>query len=307
MTGLIDTHHHFLPKVYVDAVGMDDLAKVMPDRKPPNWSPSASLALMDEFGIEKSILSMGWLAALDDPAPLYRQCNEAAAELVRDHPGRFGSFACLPLPDVDAALKEVAYSLDILAADGFVVFTNYAGRYLGDQNFWPLWEELDRRGTTVFIHPSKPPYALQGQPPESVLEFLFETTRTAASLVGAGVLRRCPNIRFILSHAGGTLPYVAARLAGGLRMAPGTEERIGDPLLAFRQFWFDIALSMNETQITALLSIADPSHLTFGTDYPMAPRFFLEANVRTFNEMAIDETLRRQISRDNARSLLGRA
>lgn len=307
MNSIIDTHHHFLPKVYVDEVGLDDLSKVMPDRRPPSWSPGATFELMEEFGIEKAILSMGWLATMIDPAALYRKCNEAGAELVREYPARFGLFACLPLPNVDAALEEVAYSFDVLKANGFIVFTNYSGKYIGHAEFMPLWEELDRRRATVFVHPCKPPYSLEGQPPDSVMEFLFETTRTAASLVGAGVLRRYPNIRFILSHSGGTLPFVAQRLAGGLSMLPGAEERIGNPMDAFRQFWFDTALSLNQPQLTALLSIADPAHLTFGTDFPMAPRHFLGMNIRNLKTLDIEEELRLKISRENALALLSGA
>src|SRR5690242_5080620 len=193
----IDTHHHFFPKVYVDAVGMEMLASVMPNGKAPTWSPQGALAMMDANGIQEGILSISSGPPLPNAATLLRQCNESAAELRSRYKGRFGSFASLPLPDVDSSLKEIEYCLDTLKVDGFIIFASYEGRYLGDPSFEPVLQELDKRGSVAFIHPNMPPYAIPHVAPASVLEFPFETTRTATSLIISGAVSRYRKLRFI--------------------------------------------------------------------------------------------------------------
>ena len=150
-SGKIDTHQHFFPKAYVDGVGLDTLARQMPNQKAPEWSPERAIAMMDAIGISEGILSVSSGPPIPDAPTLLRKCNDAAAELRQLHPGRFGSFASLPLPDIEASLKEVAYSLDTLKADGFIIFASYGGKYLGDELFVPLLEELNRRKTVAFV------------------------------------------------------------------------------------------------------------------------------------------------------------
>src|SRR5579859_3380035 len=144
-SGKIDTHQHYFPKVYVDAVGLDTLAAQMPSKKAPEWSPQRAIDMMDANGVAEGIVSVSSGPPIPDAPTLLRRCNEACAELRQRHPGRFGCFASLPLPDVDASLREAAYCLDTLKADGFIIFTSYDGLYLGDAHFAPLFEELDRR------------------------------------------------------------------------------------------------------------------------------------------------------------------
>ncbi len=150
-SGKIDTHQHFFPKAYVDGVGLDTLARQMPNQKAPEWSPERAITMMDANGISEGILSVSSGPPIPDAPTLLRKCNDAAAELRQLYPGRFGSFASLPLPDIDASLKELAYSLDTLKADGFIIFASYGGKYLGDELFAPLLEELNRRKTVAFI------------------------------------------------------------------------------------------------------------------------------------------------------------
>ena len=280
----IDTHQHFLPKLYLDAVGLDLLNAAMPSGVAPTWSEQAAIAMMDENGIDEGILSISSGPTLPDAPTLLRKCNDHAAELRSRYPGRFGSFASLPLPDVDAALKEVSYCLDELKVDGFIVFANYNGMYLGDEHFAPLWEELDRRRTVAFVHPNQPPHDVPRVAPASVLEYPFETTRTAASLIISGATNRFKNLRFILSHAGGTLPYLVPRLALSISMMPGAAERVGDTFAAVRSFYFDTALSAGNAPLAALAQVADPDHILFGTDFPFAPT----AAIRQFGSVLDD-------------------
>ncbi|MDV2453242.1 amidohydrolase family protein [Xanthomonas hortorum] len=304
--GKIDTHQHFFPKVYVDAVGMDVLAAQMPNKRAPEWSPGKAIAMMDEMGIAEGILSVSSVPTIDDPIRVLRGCNDAAADIRQKYPGRFGAFASLPLPDMDASLAEVSHALDTLQADGFIIFTNYAGCYLGDDRFTPLWEELDRRGAVVLIHPNEPSYALPAVAPASVLEFPFDTTRTATSMIIAGILSRFPGVRFILSHAGGALPFLFPRISLCLQMMPGVVERIGDPAAAFRAFYYDTALAAGPATLAALAQVADPSRILFGTDFPMAPDFGIKTFSAALEAMDVDVLSRLAIYRENAAQLLGR-
>ncbi|MFM0097729.1 amidohydrolase family protein [Paraburkholderia nemoris] len=302
----IDTHQHFLPKLYVDAVGLDLLNAAMPGGVAPTWSVEAALAMMDENGIDEGILSISSGPTLPDAATLLRKCNDLAAELRARHPGRFGSFASLPLPDVDAALKEVSYCLDVLKVDGFIAFTNYNGLYLGDELFTPLWEELNRRGTVVFIHPNQPPHEIPPVAPASVLEYPFETTRTATSLIMSGAMSRFRNIRFILSHAGGTLPFLVPRIALSISMMPAVAERVGDTLAAVRSFYFDTALSAGNAPLSALTQVADPDHILFGTDFPFAPTSAIRQFGKVLDNIQIPGIELDKVYGDNAARLLGR-
>lgn len=304
--GKIDTHHHFFPRPYVEAISSSMLASAMPNGKAPGWSAEAAIAMMDVNGIAEGILSVSAGPPIPNASILLRECNDAAAELRGRYKGRFGSFASLPLPDIDASLKEVAYCLDELRVDGFIVFTSYEGRYLGDELHAPLWQELNRRKAVVFIHPNQPPYETPRVAPASVLEFPFETTRTAASLIISGAMVRYRNIRFILSHAGGTLPFLVPRLTLSISMMPGLADKVGDPLEAIRSFYFDTALSAGDSTLSALTQVTDPDHILFGTDFPFAP----DDAIRNFGDLlegsAVIGFNKADVYRNNAARLLGR-
>jgi predicted TIM-barrel fold metal-dependent hydrolase len=305
-SGKIDTHHHFFPKVYVDAVGLDTLARQMPNHKAPEWSRERAIAMMDPNGIREGILSVSSGPPIPDAPTLLRKCNEAAAELRQLHSGRFGSFASLPLPDIDASLKEVSYSLDHLKVDGFIIFASYGGRYLGEEQFVPVLEELNRRKAVVFIHPNDPIYPLPNIAPASVLEFPFETTRTATSLIISGALKRFHNVRFILAHAGGTLPYLVPRVSLSISMMPGVAERVGDVRAAFASFYYDTALSAGPSTIAALMQVAAPDHVLFGTDFPMAPLSAITHFGQELETISVAGFSRPDVYRRNAARLLGR-
>ncbi|MFC9835495.1 amidohydrolase family protein [Rhodococcus sp. NPDC127530] len=206
---LIDVHAHFVTDRYVNAA--KTAGHQHPDGMPgwPTWKAADHLALMDEGGIDTAMVSVSSPGTHfgDDGAAraLAREVNEFAAELVREHPGRFGHFANLPLPDVDGSLREIAYSLDVLGSDGVAVETNAHGRYLGDALFEPVWTELDRRRAVVFVHPTSPPghEAVSLGRPRPMLEFLLDSARTVSDLVFAGVFLRYPDISWVFTHGGG--------------------------------------------------------------------------------------------------------
>ncbi|WP_405945111.1 amidohydrolase family protein [Streptomyces sp. NBC_00932] len=276
-TGLIDVHAHFVTDSYVAAARSAGIEH--PDGMPgwPSWSVEQHLGLMDRSGIEKSYLSIsspGVHFGDDDAArALARQVNEFGAGVRSECPQRFGHFASLPLPDVEGSLAEAAHALGVLGADGVAVETNHHGIYLGDPRFEPLWEDLDRRGALVFVHPTSPPHAeeLSLGRPRPMLEFLFDTARTASDLLLRGVLTRYPRIRWVLTHGGGALPLLADRMdmfsavvGGGPKDAPSALEQFG-------RLWYDMAGTPFPRQIPALEAAFGTEQLLYGSDYCWTP------------------------------------
>ena len=275
----IDVHAHFLPPVYREALRSAGLKSVDGGMPIPNWSPERALDLMDEVGITAALLSVSspHVSFVEgaEAAALCRSVNDEAAELRDRHPERFGAFAILPLPDVATSLLELDRALDELELDGVALPTHAAGRYLGDKQFAPVLERLDDRGVAVFVHPTSPCCfeAFGLELPAPMIEFPFDTTRTVASLLYEGALARHPGIDFILPHAGGTLPFLAPRIAA-IGSAPALGERavpLPDAMQAFARLHYDTALSATPQQITALRSLVPLSQILYGTDYPFAP------------------------------------
>ncbi|MBS2531737.1 amidohydrolase family protein [Catenulispora sp. NF23] len=271
----IDVHQHIVPPFYAQAMpahGGDPSGSRTPD-----WTARRAIDFMDAHAITAAVLSVstpgvaGWDG--EDRRAMARRINEYTAKVVADRPDRFGNFATLPLPDLDGALAELDHALDSLDADGVVLLADYEGRYLGDPVFQTLWAELDRRAAVVFIHPGATPHqpvlpgvdGLAGP----LVDFPFETTRTAVQLVLNGTLDRYPNVRVILSHAGGFVPYAAERFAGLARVFRPEAPDPDHVLAAFKRFYFDTALSSG-TAIPSLKSFAGADRILFGTDFPYA-------------------------------------
>lgn len=307
--GLVDVHHHILPGVYTttlaDRLGTQGLFASA------QWSVEQSLESMDRNGIGVAITSISspgfWFGDAGETCKLVRACNEFSAQLRRDHAARFGMFAHLPLPDVDASLKELEYAFDTLNADGVAMVTNYDGVYPGDAQFGPVFEELNRRQAVVFFHPNRPPYGtLPAGFPAPTLEFPFETTRAIASLLYGGTLALSHGVRFIFSHAGGTLPYLADRLAR-MAMNPELAKRAPNGVLPeLERLYFDVALSVNKRAFGALLNLVEPSGVLFGSDYPHAGEPTMLAAVRGLAELGLKANDLAAIQRDNALRLFPR-
>jgi 6-methylsalicylate decarboxylase len=273
MSDRIDVHHHLVPPFWAEALsghGGDPSGW-----HSPGWSADTSLAFMDGQRIATAVLSLtapsvtGWETA--GRREMARRVNEFGAELVARRPDRFGSFATLPLPDLEGALGELEYAFDVLGADGVVLLSNYAGHYLGDPAFGPLWSELDRRAAVVFIHPAKPQIPIIEDIPGPIVDYPFDTTRTAVQLVLNGVVARSPRVKIILSHAGGFLPYAAHRFA---ELAPTVRPNappVPQLIESFRSFYFDTALSSGPASLLALQNFARPGHILYGGDFPYAP------------------------------------
>ncbi len=277
MTFTVDIHHHMLPDFFWQATNEGD--HPVGGIAPPPWSPASALSFLDDAGIDVAVTSISTPGAHtgDDAAAriLARRCNELAAELVRGRPDRFGGFACLPLPDVEGALAELAYALDDLSLDGVVLFSNARGAYLGDPHFRPLFDELQRRAAVVFVHPnpSPDPSAHGLGLPDSLIDFPADTTRAVAQLHYSNTFARTPDVRYVFSHAGGTVPYLAGRFAiiDEMGVIPGGEAR-ATAAETFRRLYWDTALSWGDPVLRMLRDVVGIDRVVFGSDYPYLRR-----------------------------------
>jgi predicted TIM-barrel fold metal-dependent hydrolase len=305
----IDTHHHLIPPDYRKALQKAGLTAAA-GRVLPDWSPEASLQTMAELGVGTAILSVStpgtaFLASPADATALARDLNDYTAELAAAQPDRFGFFATAPLPHIDESVAEVVRSLDELHADGVVLLANNGGTYLGEEGQHPLFAALNDRSAVVFIHPAElPGPSVPGVPPFAT-DFLLDTTRAAYLLVSNGIRSRYPNIRFILSHAGGFVPYASYRLA--VTISGDTGRSWADVLDDFSSFYFDTALSSSAAALPTLLAFAKPGHITFGSDFPYAPVVagkLFAAGLETYP--GIDGNALAAIDRTNALALFPR-
>jgi predicted TIM-barrel fold metal-dependent hydrolase len=265
---------------------------------------------MDRGGTATAITSVGhpgvWFG--DDHAArrLARSCNEYSARLAADYRGRFGMFATLPLPDVEGSLREIEFAFDVLRADGVGLITSYVDRWLGDPKFTPVMDELNRRKAVVYIHPTIPPGCQNLIPDvaDHLIEFATDTTRVIASLLLTGTASRCPDISFIFSHAGGTMPFLVERVTWWVEMRKDLAARMPKgPLYELRRFFYDTAFSANPHAFSSLLTLVPTTQILFGTDFPFRSG---EEHVRGLGTCGLSKIDVRAIERDNALRLIPR-
>ena len=299
----IDTHHHFTtPKLFELST-----AKGVNQPTLKGWTPEKSIEEMEQGGVATSILSISdpgvWFGDNAAARALARECNEYGARAVKDHPGRFGQFAVLPLPDVDGSLKEVEYAMDTLKMDGIGILSSYQGKYLGNPYFAPLMQELNRRKAVVFCHPfcaACDAEATLGDAPNRGVEFVFDTTRTILSLISTGTVIRFPDIRFIWSHGGGTVPYITTRLAGAAQKLPN------GLIPELQKFYYDTAQAFSPYTLPSFKKLVPVSHILFGTDYPLGGGSAAQVAKGLADNGGFSESEIRAINRANALELLPR-
>ncbi|KAJ4377329.1 hypothetical protein N0V83_000154 [Neocucurbitaria cava] len=302
----IDVHSHFLPPFYRTALAENGHSH--PDGMPgiPEWSRERHLEMMSTANVSKSILSVSSPGTHIVPGNdalgknLTRQCNIYAAELKRAHPEKFGYWAALPLPSVDAALEEIDKATQE-GADGFGLMTNYHGNYVGAPEFDPVFDKLNEVGATVFIHPTTPCIKLGNDTssaqttdavpfgsryPIPIFEFFFDTARAVINLFSTGTIDRCPNIKFIIPHSGGALPPIMTRFIQFSSVVPGG--RVLDAATVRKQleeqFYFDLAgfvfdgESGGDGQLKAFVEGFKISHekLLYGSDFPFTQTQFVK-------------------------------
>ena len=277
MSLTVDIHHHILPDFFWQSTNEGD--SPVGGISPAAWSRGSTLSFLDDAGIDIAVVSISTpgVHTGDDAAArrLARQCNEFSAELIKDHPSRFAGFACLPLPDVEGALAELTYALDVLNLDGVVLFSNARGIYLGDRALAPLFDELQRRRVVTFVHPnaSPDPTAHRLGLPDSLIDFTADTTRAIAQLLYTNTFARTPDVTYIFSHAGGTVPYLAGRfeVVDEMGVIPAAESR-STAAETFRNLYFDTAISWGDPVLAMLRSVVGMDRVLFGSDYPYLRR-----------------------------------
>jgi 6-methylsalicylate decarboxylase len=310
---IIDTHHHIYPPRHT----ADNLKRIVDDASDipsslyTSWTPRYSLDQMDQNGVATAIVSISspgiWFGNNEEGRKNARAVNEYGAQMVKDYPGRFGMWGAIPLPDTEGSLREIEYIFDVLKLDGVGLLSSYDnGKLLGHPDFAPVMDELNRRKAVVFVHPTvtccEDPIPHMNH---TIIEFPTDTARTIAALVYSGTLIRCPNIRFIFSHGGGTILMLLSRLSGR-RLKP--EERaafIPNGLeRELQKLYYDIAsVAANPTAMLALFNVIPKDHVLFGSDCPF---WEIETIATAMNKFDISPGDLRKIQRENALQLVPR-
>ena len=267
----IDVHHHVTPpslrteKMRAGAGGGPTYA----------WTLAKTLEDMEKGDVRGVVISMPYPVDIwpdpKDTRGITREWNDYVADLVRDHPGRFGQFTMLPILDIEGGLREIEYSYDVLKADGINLMTNIGDKWLGDPYYDPIFAELDRRKAVVYTHPAVP-HCTAGVLPEirdAVIEFGTDTTRAITRLLFSGAAHRYPNIRWIWSHAGGTAPFLTERLVRFAQSEKGMKERVPEGVLAYlKRFYYDTAQAAHPWALASLMRLVAITQVVFGTDFP---------------------------------------
>lgn len=311
---LVDTHHHFYAPEYQKAwLDWEDKRGIPHFAQQLGWSPARALEAMDRAGVQTAMLSLAstpgvWFDAGPAQAVrIARLCNEYGAQMVRDHRGRFGLFATLPMIDAEASLKEIDYALGTLHADGFGLQTNYGDKWPGDPAFRAVFEELNRRKALVYFHPLAASccgrLAVGPGAFPAVIEVPHDTTRAVASLLLTGSFARYRDIRWLFSHAGGTVPMLAGRMDYFFRNLKNIREIAPQGVEAeLRRLYYDTANATHPASMAALLKVVPGSQVVFGSDYPYVPIADQAAALRS---QGLDPALVAAIESGNARRLLG--
>lgn len=302
--GRIDVHHHHAPPEFVAEI----VARNTGQHALVEWTPQKSIDEMDAAGVAVAMTSVAppgvWFGDDAAAAKLARACNEHAARLVRDYPGRFGMFAVLPLPNVEASLREIEYAFEVLHADGVGLLTSFGNRWLGDPIFAPVMDELCRRKAVVYTHPTVCPACSGLMPgiPDHLIEFATDTTRTMASLLLNGTAARYADIRYIFSHAGGTMPYLVERMTwwAGVRKDLVAQMPRG-PVHELQKFFYDTAFAANRFALSSLLQLVPVAQVLYGTDFPFRT---CTENIAGLKEFGFGAADLEAICRDNALRIL---
>src|SRR4051812_43193172 len=309
---LIDTHHHFYPPDYQKAwLDWEDARKIPHFPTQVAWARAKAIEEMDRNGIKTAVLSIAstpgvWFDGGPEAASrMARSCNEYGADMMREYPGRFGLFATLSMLDIDATLREIEYALDVLKADGIGLQTNYGDKWLGHPGYKPVLEELNRRKAVVYVHPLAAACCgnLSVGAFPAVIEVPHDTTRTVTSLLLSGSFARYRDIKWLFSHAGGTIPMMAGRIDSFYGARPNLKEFAPDGIQGeLRRLYYDTANATSAPTMAALMKLVPASQITYGSDYPYFPLDQI-ANLR---QLGLTQEQLQDIGSSNAMKLIPR-
>jgi predicted TIM-barrel fold metal-dependent hydrolase len=310
---LIDTHHHFYPPAYQKAwLDWEDERKIPHFTQQVGWSVEKALADMDKGGVRTSILSLASTPGVwFDKGTAYavtmaRDCNEYGAKMVKDYPVRFGLFATLPMVDVEASLKEIAYAFDVLKVDGVGLQTNYGDKWPGDPAYKAVFDELNRRKAVVYFHPLVASCCgrLSVGTFPAVIEVPHDTTRAVVSLLLSGTFARNRDIKWLFSHGGGTVPMLAGRMDFFFKFRPDSKTIAPDGYEAeFRRLYYDTANATHPSSMASLLKLVPESQVVFGSDYPYVP---IDTQAAAIRNLGLSGATARAIENGNAMNLVPR-
>ena len=295
----VDVHTHIIIPEYVEMLKAHraELEETFPL---PEWDARRHIAFMDSAGIRTAVLTMPapqpYYGDVEESAECIRRVNEVSARVKQDYPGRFKFCAALPLPNVDAAIREAIYALDTLGADGVKLATNSRGQYLGDEELDPLMKVLDERHAVLIIHPHRPtpyPEEIIATTPLAMYEYPAETTRAVVNMLARNVPVRYPNLKIIVPHCGSFLPLALPRMKSILpaMAAQGCMQPI-DWEANLSHLYFDLVGSPTLAVLHSLLTVTTPDHILYGSDYPYLPDAVLKANLQKLKQtLAADNEL----------------
>ena len=308
--GVIDVHSHIITSEFVSALEQE--GRLMDEGFPlPKYDVTQHLKWMDEVDIQTSVLTLA--APQPTSAEVVRQTNEAAARIKRGHPGRFLFCAALPLPDVQKAIEEAKYALDVLKADGIKLATNVNGQYLGAPELDTLFAVLNERKAVVILHPHRPEPVnkqVMAQTPLAMQEYLSETTRAVTNMISRNVLARYPQVKVVVPHCGAYLPLIVPRMKS-LTPVMQANKMVGeiDWEANLRALYYDLAGAHSPETIRMMLTITTPDHLLYGSDYPyVAPQVLTQSLNRMKDYLSKEPDLapfQKMILTENARWLFG--
>ena len=288
--GVIDVHSHIITPEFLSALKSE--GRLMEEGFPlPNYDAVAHLKWMDETGIKTSVLTLA--APQPTSADVVRQTNETAASIKKRHPGRFLFCAAIPLPNVDAAIREAVYALDTIKADGIKLATNVGGQYLGAPELDTLFSLLNERKAVIILHPHRPEPVnrnVMQQTPLAMQEYLSETTRAVSNMISRNVLARYPNVKVVVPHCGAYLPLAVPRMKS-LTPVMQANKMVGeiDWEANLRALYYDLAGAHSPEIIRMMLTITTPDHLLYGSDYPYVAPHVLTQSLARMKQYLTDE------------------
>lgn len=289
----IDVHHHVIGKNNPNAALL------------PPWNMKIDEETMNRMGITGALLSLPVSASPE----VTRQMNNFLAQFVIYDPKKYGMLACLPTEFVDDALKEIDYAYDTLKVDGFSIPSNTKGIYIGDDRMDEILAELNRRSAVVLLHPTKPVGVTESLfvKDMSIYEFPFDTTRAMMDLIYSGKVQKYSNIKWIVSHAGGVIPYIAYRLSTVAQENKVSSLSSDEVLASLRSLYYDVALSTSPSVFFTLKELVGTSHILFGTDYPLRYEKGVTESIQQFSSyLGFDEGEKSKIMSETAKELFPR-
>lgn len=308
----IDVHAHYWTDDYLDllvGLGKADTGTQRGMGAGGGDELEARLELMDRAGVEMQVLSaspqLPHSEERRNAVAAARFVNDQYAELVERHPARFRAFAALPMPHVDASIAEMGRALEELGMVGVALNTTVLDRALVEPAFEPIFAELDRRASALFLHPAgnnacSPLIGNHGL--TWMVGAPVENTISIMQLITHGIPSRYPNIKIINSHLGGALPMLLQRADNYQWEAPDTPEL---PSIAARRMWYDTVGHGHVPALRCAIDSLGASQLVLGTDFPFeAGEIFVRA-IEYINDPRIDPRDAEAILERNAMALLG--